>query len=161
MGGETVCNKCVYVCGIIPPVFWYNYPNYAPQGAPQAPQEKRSQRVHLEGWSLAKTKTCCQRTALAHPVRRRCGAIWCVLPHEGWLVAVWLSLRQKKQRKGFAMPTGTTVHGDALCFMVKTWAPHRTTEAVLNSGWRLAVGGWWGLSLRAVLNRKKPKKWGF
>ena len=27
--------------------------------------------------------------------------------------------------------------------MVNTWATHKTTEAVLNSGWRLvAVGGW-------------------
>ena len=32
--------------------------------------------------------------------------------------------------------------GDALCFMVKTWARHKTTETVLNNGWRLAVGGW-------------------
>ena len=29
----------------------------------------------------------------------------------------------------------------ALCFMVDTWARHNTTEAVLNSGWRLAVSG--------------------
>ena len=27
--------------------------------------------------------------------------------------------------------------------MVKTWARHKTTETVLNNGWRLAVGGWW------------------
>ena len=40
--GETVCNKCVCVCDTSPPVFWNNYPNCAPQGAPQAPQRKRS-----------------------------------------------------------------------------------------------------------------------
>ena len=34
------------------------------------------------------------------------------------------------------------VHGDALCFMVETWARHKTTETVLKNGWRLAaVGG--------------------
>ena len=57
---------------------------------------------------------------------------------------------------GSVTPTETNIHGHALCFMVKTWARHNTTEAVLNSGWRLmAVGGWrlvavggpWGLSL--------------
>ena len=48
-------------------------------------------------------------------------------------------------------------HGDALCFMVKTWARHKTTNSMLNNGWRLvAVGGWW--SLGAVLNKKM---WGF
>ena len=49
----------------------------------------------------------------------------------------------------------TDVHGDALCYVVKTWARQKTTEALLNNGWRLAaVGGWrlavggpWGLSL--------------
>ena len=54
-------------------------------------------------------------------------------------------------------------HGDALCFMVKTWA-HKTTEALLNNGWRLvavgggwrlAVGGPWGLPSRAVLEKKR------
>ena len=36
----------------------------------------------------------------------------------------------------------THVHGDALCFMAKTWARHNTTETVLKNGWRLvAVGG--------------------
>ena len=35
------------------------------------------------------------------------------------------------------------VHGDSFCFMVKIWARHKTTETVLNNGWRLvAVGGW-------------------
>ena len=49
-------------------------------------------------------------------------------------------------RKGFATPTAMNVHGDALCFMVKTWAAHKTTETVLNNGWRLAaVGGGWRL----------------
>ena len=37
-----VCNKCVYVCGTIPRVFLYNYPNCVPQGALQAPQGKHS-----------------------------------------------------------------------------------------------------------------------
>ena len=46
----------------------------------------------------------------------------------------------KKERKEFVTPTEMNVHGDALCFMVKT---HKTTEKVLNDGWRLeAVGGW-------------------
>ena len=46
------------------------------------------------------------------------------------------------------------IHGDALCFMVKTWARHKTTETILNNGGRLAVGGPWGLSLI-------KKNWGF
>ena len=46
------------------------------------------------------------------------------------------------------MPTEMNVHGDALCFMVKTWARHKRTEALLNNGWRLAaVGGWWRLAV--------------
>ena len=44
-------------------------------------------------------------------------------------------------RKGFVPPTEMNVHRDALCFMGKTWARHKTTEAVLSNGWRLAVGG--------------------
>ena len=49
-----------------------------------------------------------------------------------------------EKKKGFVTPTRTNVHGDALCFMVKTWARHKTTETGLNNGWRLvAVGGWW------------------
>ena len=37
----------------------------------------------------------------------------------------------------------TKLHGDALCFIVKTWARYKTTQTVLNNGWRLAaVGGW-------------------
>ena len=56
--------------------------------------------------------------------------------------------------------------------MVKTWVRHKTTEALLNDGWRLvAVGGWWRLevggwrlvvggwwspgAVLAVLNKKK------
>ena len=35
---------------------------------------------------------------------------------------------------GFVTPTETKVHGDAFCFMVKTWATHKTTETVLNNG---------------------------
>ena len=49
-----------------------------------------------------------------------------------------------------ATPTETNVHGDALCFMVKTWARHKTTEESLNNGWRLAVVGGWGLGVVAV-----------
>ena len=45
--------------------------------------------------------------------------------------------------EGFATPTDRNLHGDALCFMVKTWARHKATETGLNNGWRLtAVGGW-------------------
>ena len=83
-----------------------------------------------------------------------------------WWGVAGLSLMEKKEkRKGFVTPTETTVHGDALCFMGKTWARHKTTEIVLNieqwlavgggwrlavgCGWRLAVGGW--CSLGAVL----------
>ena len=48
-----------------------------------------------------------------------------------------------RKKKRFATPTEASVHGDALCFMVKTWAGHKTTETVVNNGWRLAaVGGW-------------------
>ena len=53
-----------------------------------------------------------------------------------------LSQREKK-RKRFVTPTKTNAHGDTLCFMVTTLATHKTTEALLNNGWRLvAVGGW-------------------
>ena len=38
-----------------------------------------------------------------------------------------LSLREKKW---FVTLTETDVHGDALRFMVKTWARHKTTETV-------------------------------
>ena len=58
-----------------------------------------------------------------------------------------LSLKGGK-RTGFVTPTETNLHGDALCFMVKTWARQKTTEALLNSGWRLrrlVVGGGWRL----------------
>ena len=43
-----------------------------------------------------------------------------------------LSLRGKKKRKGFVMPTETNVHRDVLCFMVVGHSLFR----------RLAVGGW-------------------
>ena len=42
---------------------------------------------------------------------------------------------------GFVTSTQTNVHGDALCFMVKTWGRHKTTETVLNGGRRLAAVG--------------------
>ena len=50
--------------------------------------------------------------------------------------------------KGFGAPTETNVPGDALCFMVETWARQEATETVLNNGWRLvAVGRWWRLAV--------------
>ena len=64
------------------------------------------------------------------------------------------------------------VHGDALCFMVKTWARHKTTETVLNNVWQLAVSGswlvavgsWWSLggcpSGLSLTEKKKRKNWG-
>ena len=52
----------------------------------------------------------------------------------------------RAKQRGFVTPTETNVHGDALRFMGKTWARHKTTETVLNNGWRLAaVGGGWRL----------------
>ena len=54
------------------------------------------------------------------------------------------------------MPTETNVDGDALSFMVKTWAKRKTTETVVNNGWRLVAvggcqlvvgGGWWQLAV--------------
>ena len=64
--------------------------------------------------------------------------------------------------------TEKNLQGDALCFMVKAWTRHKTTEALLNNGWRLAaavgwwfvaVGGWQRLEVLkgfpAVLNKKK------
>ena len=57
--------------------------------------------------------------------------------NQGW------SLREKKKkRKGSATPTETNVHGDAPCFMVKTWIRHKT-DCTMVGGWRLAVHGWW------------------
>ena len=54
------------------------------------------------------------------------------------------------QKKAFPTRVETKVHGDALCFMVKTWARHKTTETVLAAGggwWRLSVGGSWRLAV--------------
>ena len=33
------------------------------------------------------------------------------------------------------------IHGDALCFMVKTWERHKTTVTVLMGGWQLVILG--------------------
>ena len=45
---------------------------------------------------------------------------------------------------GFVMATDTNLRRDALCFMANTWTKHKTTNALLNNGWRSAVGGgWW------------------
>ena len=64
------------------------------------------------------------------------------------------------------MPTETNVHGDALCFM---GMGHSLLQRLAVGGWRMAVrggcsgwwrlvavGGPWGLSLRAVLDKQKP-----
>ena len=72
-------------------------------------------------------------------------------------------------QKRFVTPTGTNIHGDALCFMVKTRARHNTTETVLNNVWRLVtVGSWWRLavgggwwSLGAVLKGFPEIRMGF
>ena len=54
----------------------------------------------------------------------------CMSPGSG------LSLREKKK----------VCNANRNCFMVKTWARHKTTGTVRNNGWRLAaVGGWWRL----------------
>ena len=55
-----------------------------------------------------------------------------------------LSFREKRGG-GFVTLTERNIGGDALCFMVKTWARHKTTETVFNNGWQLVavcVGGW-------------------
>ena len=46
----------------------------------------------------------------------------------------------KRTKNAFATPTEAKFHGDTLCFMVKTWARHKTTEPVLNNGRGLAAG---------------------
>ena len=52
-----------------------------------------------------------------------------------------------EKKKRVVTPTETNVHGEALCFMVKTWARHMTTETLLNNGWQLEVGGGWRLTV--------------
>ena len=60
-----------------------------------------------------------------------------------WVSGLALREEKKKKKKGFVTPTETNLHGDALCFMGKTWARHKTTEAPLSNGsWLVAVGGW-------------------
>ena len=54
-----------------------------------------------------------------------------ILPHGAVL--------KGKSGRGFVTPTETNLRGDALYFMVKTWAMRKTTEALLNNGWRLAA----------------------
>ena len=62
------------------------------------------------------------------------------------LAVVGLSLRGGE--RGFVAPTESNIHGHALCFVVKTWARHNTTEALLNNGWRLvAVRSGWRLAV--------------
>ena len=49
----------------------------------------------------------------------------------------------ERRNRAFVTPTETHVHGHALRFAVKTWAPRKTREAELNNGGRsVAVGGW-------------------
>ena len=70
-GGGTVYNKCVYVCGTIPPVFWYNYPNCAPQGTPQgalqAPHRKRSRRHQKTKHGKERNAQCIGHPPLGDP----------------------------------------------------------------------------------------------
>ena len=49
-----------------------------------------------------------------------------------------------------ALKTEPNVHGDALCFMVKTWATHKTAETVLKNCRRLVAVGSWRLVAVAV-----------
>ena len=58
-----------------------------------------------------------------------------------------LSLRETRCNKRVC--TETIVHGDALCFMGKAWASHKTTGTLLNNGWRLVAvgGGWWRVAV--------------
>ena len=49
---------------------------------------------------------------------------------------------------GFVTPTEKKHSQGPLCFTVKTWTRHKTTETALNNGWRLpAVGGWWSVAV--------------
>ena len=74
-------------------------------------------------------------------------------------------LKGGKKRKGFVTPTEGNVHGDTLCFMVMgpSLLLYFSTSLLLYfsilfavGGWRrLAVGGPWRLSLRAVLNQNE------
>ena len=50
----------------------------------------------------------------------------------------------KGEKKTFATPTETNVHGDALCFMVME--PSLLQKLTVGGWWRLAVGGWWRLA---------------
>ena len=60
--------------------------------------------------------------------------------------------KENENEKEFVMPTETNVHGEALCFMVNTWAIHKTTEALLpNNCWRLAAVGGWRLAVGGPL----------
>ena len=69
-------------------------------------------------------------------------------PEQHLASSAGLSLRREGGGEAFFTPTETNVR-DALCFMVKIWTRHKTTETVLNNGWRLAVvgGGWWQLAV--------------
>ena len=70
-------------------------------------------------------------------------------------------LEAGNKEKGFATPTETNLLGDALCLTdqdhksgIERWVPVGGWRLAVG-GWRLAVGGCWGLSLSAVLNKKK------
>ena len=56
-------------------------------------------------------------------------------------------VKEKKGGGGAKVtPTETNVHGDALCFMVRAWARHKTREINIQQWW--AVGGGWRLAVR-------------
>ena len=84
-----------------------------------------------------------------------CGtALMCKANTWNWLLLPGVSLMSQKKKEASVTPTQTNAHGEALCFMVKTWARDKTTKPVLNNGWRLApfvgwrlvaVGGGWSL----------------
>ena len=80
------------------------------------------------------------------------GAVW------AWVARVRQGCpRGKNNRRRYVPPRETKIHGDALCFVVKTWAELQKYGTMVTDGgwwrfavgggWRPAVGGPWGLSL--------------
>ena len=75
----------------------------------------------------------------------RGGRLAAVGSQDGSLANEQGCLEGGEKRKGFVTPMN--VHRDALCFMVKTWAIHKTTDiersSAVRGGWRfVAVGDW-------------------